>query len=669
MTAQPLALAITADPWGTAKDLEELHAEATQAMLDAVAGLSAAVALGQAGPGRPLPLVILGSAGIGKTHLFSRLRRKLGQNAILVHIRPITSADMTPRYVLGQLLQQLARSCGGARQIDSLVGATLALDWDGGPQDSACTLELLRSLDPAGRQGNLEHCLARMLERMPDLDDGYLELLLKAPFLDALSLSATLAWLGGQDISETQAARIGVRQPLAEDRVLPALRTVARMAAVSAPLLLVFDQLENLIQAEGQGRILAYGNLVMDLVDEVRDLVLVQMALETEWQRGIRPVLSLAQQARVLGPSFVLEMPTPQAAEALIRLWMAGHLQPEAAFPWPFTEFEFDQLIHQSATPRMLLQELQRRLEGRASGLEVDGGNGFGPGGLSGIRSEDSGAVLLAEAWEALLGQARAEIDSRDQVEQGPAPETLSDGLIQLVRMVPELRLLGAQGPERVQVQTAGGELRVALIHQAHHRSIASALDRLGQAPGLKLGLREAWRPFKPTWKVARGKLESLLRRSGVAWHWLQRQDAERLLALDLLLKAAVSRDLSGPDGLAFEAAQVEAWVCASLAPRDWAITQALSAGPAALGEVFQVRVGAPPESGSAQDGRGPLGADPSGLALRKLGQLRVASVDRLIRDCRQECKSATRAELLAELSSAGSAVTWIGENIVCLEA
>jgi len=641
MTAQPLAQPVTADPWGEARDLELLHSGATEAILGAVAELRAQA-------GRPRPLLVLGAAGIGKTHLFSRLRRKLGTGAILVHVRPITSAAMTPRYVLGQILQQLARTSGGARQIDSLVGSILAVGWDGSPDQAAVGLDLLQRVDARGRSANLEHFQGRLRERMPDLDDGCLELLLKAPLLDPLALGAALAWLGGQDISETQGARIGVQQPLAEDRVLPALRTVARLAAPSAPLVVVFDQLENLVQGPDPGRILAYGNLVMDLVDEVQDLVIVQMALDTEWEQGIRPALTLAQQARVLGPKFLLDMPTPAEAEGLLRLWLADHPRPAGPFPWPFAAQEITDLAGRSATPRQLLQELQQRLEDAPA------------------PAQETGEAMLAEVWETLLGKVREEIDARDRLEQGAVPEALADGLLRLVRLVPGLALVAAEGPERLFLATPRGQLLVALVHQAHHRSIASALDRLGAAQGPRLGLREDWRPFKPTWKVARGKREALVQASA-GWHWLARQDVERLLALDLLLKSAVSRDLSGPGGIPFEPAAVEAWARLTLAPEAWAIARTLVAGGAAEGETpaASLELNREPPAPLVP---APMAAGPEGGAILKLRQLRVASVDRLVRECRQEGSRSARAELLAELRSAGPAVTWIGETIVCLE-
>jgi len=298
----------------------------------------------------------------------------------------------------------------------------------------------------------------------------------------------------------------------------------------------------------------------------------------------------------------------------------------------------------------MLLQELQRRLEGAPV-------QDPGP--------RDSGESLLAQAWEEGLRRARAEIDDQDQLEQGASPEVLADGLIHLVRLAPGLGLVRSQGPEQLQVGTPGGELRVAFIHQTNPRSITTALGRLGSGPGPRLGIRERWRPLKPTWKVTLARREALLAQPEVRWHWLDRKDAERLLALDSLLKAAVSRDLSGPGGIPFEPEQVKAWIGQALDLQDWELVRTLN-GAAGAADAEAPAAAAPrPAAGPLPPALVRPQASP---ALARLGQLRVASVDRLLRECRQAGQGPSRRELVADLRRAGAEVTWIGENIVCLE-
>ena len=73
----------------------------------------------------------------------------------------------------------------------------------------------------------------------------------------------------------------------------------------------------------------------------------------------------------------------------------------------------------------------------------------------------------------------------------------------------------------------------------------------------------------------------------------------------------------------------------------------------------------APPIHEPSAGGAGEL---PASRIAHRLRCLRVASLDRLARECGLEGKAAVRSALVEELRAFGSAVTWIGENIVCLE-
>jgi predicted ATPase len=52
-------------------------------------------------------LVVLGAPGAGKTHLFARLRQRLGPKAVFVHVRPLLNSEMTARFVLYEIAKQL----------------------------------------------------------------------------------------------------------------------------------------------------------------------------------------------------------------------------------------------------------------------------------------------------------------------------------------------------------------------------------------------------------------------------------------------------------------------------------------------------------------------------------------------------------------------------------
>jgi len=146
--------------------------------------------------------------------------------------------------------------------------------------------------------------------------------------------------------------------------VLPALRTLAAACSLGAPIVLVFDQLENLMDASGAGlRLRAYANLAAEYVDTLRGSVLVHLALDSEWSRGIEPTFNLAQQSRIVMRRELMALPKSSERQALLRLYYQQVLKPKAAFPWPLGAARVERLCNDPGyTPRMLLIEFRDAL-------------------------------------------------------------------------------------------------------------------------------------------------------------------------------------------------------------------------------------------------------------------------------------------------------------------
>jgi hypothetical protein len=307
-----------ADPWAKAfVDLPELNASVTDAIAEAIKHVRGAATRRDAEL-RTANLLVLGPAGAGKTHLFARLRRKLGPRAVFVHLRPLVGTEMTPRYVLGQIVQQLAyeTETGGAggnlKQLEALVGSSLAQLDGASPNLPRAFLDEVMGLNEGERSEKLEWAVERLLERHQEADETYLARLLRAPFMKPALQRSALAWLAGRELEDLQMQRLGVSGGLPEERILQALQTLGLFAAPGAPIVLVFDQLENLVDPEETGaRARAYANLVAELFDATRGFVLVQMALDTEWQRAIWPHLSEAQKSRLGARPLHIALPTP----------------------------------------------------------------------------------------------------------------------------------------------------------------------------------------------------------------------------------------------------------------------------------------------------------------------------------------------------------------------
>lgn len=626
-----------AEPWAPEIiDLESLNARATDLVARAIDELRSQALSPQRGPA-PRAIVAVGPAGVGKTHLFGRLRRRMGARAVFVHVRPLIGAEMTPRFLLGQIVQQLGYDSYGQSQVDIIAGTTLAIARGENPRYPAAMLQQLRELPEEERQRCIEEVIGQLAGRHPDLDLTYLERLLRVPFESRLPRTALLVWLSGRELDEAQARRAGVRDALADGDVLSALRTIAVVASTIAPLVVVFDQLENLVDPEGgNARILAYGNLIAELVDVVRDLVIVQMGLSTEWDQHIEQRLGPSQRSRVAGQRIPLGLPTPDERRKLLELWVRD-LPPEAPFPWPFTRQQADELCNTvGLTPRMLLLELRSVLEGNAPAVGAAGS----------VQPPDD---ALAAAWEERLAAARAHLAEMAGTGHGAEPAFLLDGFISLAAALPELGPIKTEKAGLLHLQRSPGPAWIALVHQANNGSVRSCFRALGDLPGGVLALRERWREWPPTWKSTREQWDKFRCRPSVRWHWLDREDAARLLALATLLKDARSSDLVGPDGKPLPLLAVESWARARLDARNWQVAQVL------LGLAREEQ----PEPATAAAIPAPT------AATAILRRLRIASLERLVRETAKGSPGASRAAVLQELR-ASREVHFIGDAIAC---
>jgi AAA ATPase-like protein len=685
--------AVHADPWAREfLDLATLNAHASTTVEDAVERIRGA-ARSEARSLRSTSLVILGPPGAGKTHLFARLRRKLGPRAVFVLVRPLVHAEMTPGFVLGEIVRQLAfAEPRGLPQCNALVGAFLGRIDGVGPAFPSAVLSEYASLSEEGRSERLETALEGILALCPEVDETYLARLLRVPFAPSPVARAQLAWLSGMDCDDEQLRRIGATAALGDARALSALRTLAATAALGSPVVLVFDQLENLMDASGGGpRLRAYANLVSELVDTLRGTVLVQLALDSEWNRGIEPTFNPAQRSRIIMRREVLALPTAPERRALLELYYQQLLKPKGPFPWPLGVARLEELTSAPAqTPRMLLSEFKAALDQTSDELaSAHGLDGSAPKAASeepppSSRAPESARRAvparrdIASDW---LGRLRG---ARDMVRDASAervplhPARLADGLLVLGRFVPGLALTArARPPAQLSLERGDSVERVAILQESNHRSLAAVLARLTRLTDQAhvLVLREHARELPEAWTEARSRRTALLATGRARWVDVEAEDCARLLALASFIQAARSGDVNDSRGQPVSEEEVLDWVEATLDVGSWPLCAALGVGsvePAAEAEASggsDPQHERPPRSYIQQLGGGPRHAVASGkaTALPTLQKLRVASFERLVREVLRVDPEATRASVLAELDAAGEHVRWLGRSIVFL--
>jgi hypothetical protein len=693
---------VHADPWAQDfLDLTTLNAHATAAIEEAIEHIRR-TARDEARSLRSTSIVILGPPGAGKTHLFARLRRKLGPRGVFVLVRPLVHAEMTPRFVLGEIVRQLAFTTPrGLSQAHALVGSVLGRLDGVGPGFPTTVLAEYKALAPPERAARIERAIERLLAIWPELDASYLARLLGVPFEDPQTARALLAWLAGIDCDHSQLSRIGASASLGDTRALPALRTLAAACSLGSPIVLVFDQLENLMDASGAGlRLRAYANLAAEYVDTLRGSVLVHLALDSEWTRGIEPTFNLAQQSRIVMRRELLALPKSSERQALLRLYHQQVLKPKAAFPWPLGAARAERLCNDPGyTPRMLLIEFRDALHAAANedlaaqqqdsestaadAPAADAAPASTPAPESSQRTTPDRRDVASE-W---LGRLRS---ARDAVRNASADRVplhsarLADGVLALGRFVPGLVIKAkARPPAQLAIESGEEIERVAILQESNHRSLAAVLARLTRLAEQSsvVVLRERARELPASWTEPLRRKALLLASRRARWIDIDAEDCARILSLASFLQAARSGDVSDSRGQAVTEAEVIEWVEATLDVASWPLSLALTrtapvlrderaAEPKVVAQEEEERE--VPESfikelaPDIKRRRRPLPADRFS-ALPTLQRLRVASFERLVREVLRVDPEATRASVLAELDAAGDHVRWIGRSIVFL--
>jgi hypothetical protein len=250
-------------------DVASLNAHISAHLLERVESVRRAAQAGESVTSTAI--AVLGPAGGGKTHLFSRLSHQSGLRPTLVLLRPYFGVNVSLRDVLAGVIDQLCLPVHGddRTQLD-----VVASHWAPGDDVDGGVRAVVSRLPGIAPAAHLARALLELRGREPSTTWG------------------DLAWLSGR---EPRASAEGASaSALSEGDVLHVLRIVAVLAAPVAPIVLTFDQLENLA-GDDDARVLGYGNLVSEIVDCLPCFTIVQLALTSEWMQYIEPRLSLPQ--------------------------------------------------------------------------------------------------------------------------------------------------------------------------------------------------------------------------------------------------------------------------------------------------------------------------------------------------------------------------------------
>jgi len=290
---------------------------------------------------RGIGAVVVGDAGMGKSHLLARLCRHLRErddNFFSYIHNPQARADALPRYlvksVLGQLTgvsQNLAETPLGtllwecSQTGDDLVGAHPGEICSGFDRQAR---EILRRDSSGWHDQDIYHALGLLLASMTYPDGkvpvrkrpGFFARLFRMrPGTVSINTAAVLDWLSGWPISNQRELKgtglqLDPKGPSSMESVMLAISELSK--ATNRPLVLIFDQVDNLDTERAE----SLAQFLHALLDHSENLVVIVAGVrERLYDLRDQGLISPAAWDRIAEEEFVLHPIVRKEADALIR--------------------------------------------------------------------------------------------------------------------------------------------------------------------------------------------------------------------------------------------------------------------------------------------------------------------------------------------------------------
>lgn len=375
---------------------------------------------------------LLGTAGLGKSHLMARLRRNLGNEHFLFAANPPNRASEIKRFVLGKVIQGLRRPVMERNrprpfsQMERLVCTLLKY------------LPMYREMAAEDVHWNWQHVsrsqydymFSELIKRLEDAFHLALpHSMVKALFcvLDPERRHIAADWLAGsQSLSDADLERLGVGGPMEEPDIVEVMKLLGRLSVPAGPLVLVLDQLDSMTH---RSQVEAFESLLIDLNDGGKNwyfILCMHVNLYATWVPQLNPPFFGRFGKYVDGNVQLnvteMEEPTAQEKKEILRRRLKAErlkeLRHREGFTnelYPFTEAILDEIVENSpANPRWLLQMASDRY-------------------ISELIDNDTPLYLLRDVIEDTFTRERAELEGS---ELPVATASIADRVAELIEVM-----------------------------------------------------------------------------------------------------------------------------------------------------------------------------------------------------------------------------------------
>ncbi|MFX0149661.1 MAG: hypothetical protein ACFFAJ_02670 [Candidatus Hodarchaeota archaeon] len=360
------------DPWQKEViDVPEINRKATRVVLETLDEVRST--------GRSGMCMILGDAGVGKTHILARLRRIAEERDYLfISVRPLGDLQRIYSHILQEIMISLRKTGEGDEYspLEYFIGEIVSRALSDGLPDNPVAQALAQSFDEDPMKifkfkpekfysTNLRKLAINYLASThPDVDIQFLEVLFHT--LNPSMKPTAFKWLSGIQISEADLERLGVPNSIdSENRALTIIQTISSLA--QKPILLSFDQLESIyIRFKRDNGIQLLFDSLTNLYNQCHHLLVLAMVQSVVWNESIVNEVPEYSRQRI---DYItsLERLTSKSATLLAKARFDTLFQDSGIIPpfptYPFSE-EYIAIANQNTegNQRLFLRHLRDRL-------------------------------------------------------------------------------------------------------------------------------------------------------------------------------------------------------------------------------------------------------------------------------------------------------------------
>ena len=339
-------------------DVPSLNAHVSDAVFDAIQRV-------RAGNRRVFGITITAEKGSGKSHVISRIRRRLQfeDSALFVYMSECSDLNR----IKSEFLKTLAFSLKQIGSQDVTQWQELAAALVGQVNGERCTPKQLVNGFTAGLTTNpslIDELTNKIVQIKPNLENPYLA---KAILwtLSAPHASFAINWLSGKALAPSQAEKMDLPNPSTEEKESESINTIRQILDLISDyksIVICFDNLDVLeLSDAGFTKAQITADLCKELYDNLKGVILLNAMYPETLSQQIRALSNAsAITDRISEKEFILDSLNSDALVTFVSQWLKEFYDEKKLIPphpvYPFDEAKLRELGREKPPVRRVLK-------------------------------------------------------------------------------------------------------------------------------------------------------------------------------------------------------------------------------------------------------------------------------------------------------------------------